>query len=53
MKHDKNMQNKKQRNEENFNMKKTTWAYESIPRKQMEKQRNEEFLKGRAKKAPK
>jgi hypothetical protein len=24
MKHDKNMQNKKQRNEENFNMKKTT-----------------------------
>ncbi len=26
-------------------MKKTTWAYESIKRKQMEKQRNEQYLK--------
>jgi hypothetical protein len=39
MKHDHKQANKKQRNM------KTTWAYESIKRKQMEKQRNEERLK--------
>ncbi len=39
MKHDHKQANKKQRNM------KTTWAYESIKRKQMEKQRNEKFPK--------